>query len=98
MTIRIVDDAEDDLDAGFEFYKQQSGDVAVGSYFLDTLHSEIDSLRLYAGIHPKKLGSFRMLSRRFPFAIFYDIVGDEIQVLRVLDCRRDPIWTREQLE
>ena len=67
MTLRILDLAEADLLSGFGFYEGQSD--GVGWYFLDTLYSEIESLRLYAGTHRKHLGYHRMLSRRFPFAI-----------------------------
>lgn len=95
MTIRILDLAEEDLLAGFKFYEGQS--AGVGSYFLETLYSEIGSLCLYAGIHRRVSGYFRMLSRRFPYAIYYRIEDDVAEVWRVLDCRRDPRWTRRQL-
>ena len=54
-------------------------------------------MHLYAGVHRKCFGYYRVLSRRFPYAVYYRIVGDEIQVWRVLDCRRDPEWIRRQL-
>jgi plasmid stabilization system protein ParE len=96
MTLRILDLAEADLLSGFGFYEGQSD--GVGWYFLDTLYSEIESLRLYAGTHRKHLGYYRMLSRRFPFAIYYRIEGKQIRVWRILDCRRDPRWVRKQLK
>jgi len=95
MKLRILDLAEADLLSGFKFYEGQS--AGVGWYFLDSLSAEIESLHLYAGVHRKYLGYFRMLSRRFPYAIYYRITGDEIQVYRILDCRRDPRWIRNQL-
>ena len=96
MKLRILDLAEADLLLGFRFYEQRSG--AVGWYFLDSLSAEIESLHLYAGIHRKYLGYFRMFSHRFPYAIYYRITGDEVQVWRILDCRRDPEWIRKQLK
>ncbi|MCX6891420.1 MAG: type II toxin-antitoxin system RelE/ParE family toxin [Verrucomicrobia bacterium] len=95
MKLRILDLAEADLLSGFKFYERQS--AGVGWYFLDSLFAEIESLNLYAGIHRKYLGYSRMLSRRFPYAVYYRIAGDEIQVCRILDCRRDPRWIRSQL-
>ena len=95
MNLRILDLAEADLLSGFRFYEGKS--PGVGWYSLDTLSAEIESLHLYAGIHRKYLGYFRMLSRCFPFAIYYRIEGDEVQVWRVLDCRRDPAWIHRQL-
>ena len=64
MKLRILDLAEADLLSGFGFYERQS--QGVGWYFLDSLSAEIESFHLYAGIHGKHRGFFRMLSRRFP--------------------------------
>ena len=96
MIIQILDLAEADLLKGFRFYQRRAR--GVGWYFLDSLYSDIDSLQLYAGIHPRRCGYFRMLSRRFPYAIYYRIVGDVIQIWRVLDCRRNPRWIKDQLK
>ena len=62
------------------------------------LFSDIDSLMLYAGIHRQVLGFHRMLSRRFPWAVYYrfDAAG-AVVVYRVMDCRQDPGKTRTAL-
>jgi hypothetical protein len=39
-----------------------------------------------------------MLARRFPFAVYYRVESDGVVVYAVLDCRRDPAWTRERLK
>lgn len=54
---------------GFSFYEEQS--PGLGTYFLDTLFSDIDSLALYGGIHPIIHGFHRALSKRFPFLCSY---------------------------
>lgn len=95
MKLRILDLAEADLLSGFRFYERRSR--GVGWYFLDSLSAEIESLHLYAGIHRKYLAFFRMLSRRFPYAVYYRVAGDEVQVWPVLDCRRNPRWILKQL-
>jgi plasmid stabilization system protein ParE len=95
VRLRILSLAESDLLAGFRFYERQSS--GVGWYFLDTLSSDIESLRLYAGIHPRIFGYHRMLSKRFPFGVYYDVQKEEIRVWRVLDCRREPRWIKLQL-
>jgi plasmid stabilization system protein ParE len=96
MKVRVLRSALEDLAAGRRFYdRQQEG---VGAYFFDSLFSEIDSLTLYAGIHRIEFGFHRMLARRFPFAVYYRVTGDEVVVLRVLDCRRDPARIRRELE
>ncbi len=89
MRIKIQPSALADLRKGFLFYEaKESG---LGSYFLDTLISDIDSLQLYAGIHSVHFGRFhRLLSKRFPYAAYYQIIGGVVAVQAVLDLRRDP--------
>jgi hypothetical protein len=96
VKIEILDEAQQDLIEGFHFY--ESRETGVGSYFLDCLFSDIDSLLLFAGIHQVVYGYHRSLSKRFPFAIYYDIVGDLIRVHAVLDCHRNPSWIRQRLK
>jgi hypothetical protein len=96
VRIEILDRAEDDLVEGFWFYESQQ--AGVGSYFRATLYSDIESLRLYGGIHRKVYGRYhRLLSRRFPFAVFYTVSEDTVFVHAVLDCRRNPAWIRKRL-
>lgn len=95
MKLRLLSLAEADLFAGFQFYERQAS--GVGSYFLESLYSDIESLYLHAGVHRRVHGYHRLLSKRFPFAVYYDIAGDEIRVWRVLDCRRDPQRIRSAL-
>jgi len=96
LKIRLLSLALDDLEAGRRFYERQQ--AGLGDYFLDSLFSDIDSLLLYAGIHQKVFGYHRTLSRRFPFAIYYRVDGEDIQVWRVLDCRQNPASIRERLK
>ena len=53
MKIKILTSASHDLIDGYWFYEKQS--EGVGAYFLDTLYSDIDSLVVNAGIHPRIL-------------------------------------------
>ncbi len=89
MKVRILTSARNDLADGRDFYERQA--EGVGDYFLDSLFSDIDSLALYAGVHRQVFGFHRMLSKRFPWAIYYRLDGvDAVVVYRVLDCRQDP--------
>ena len=96
MKIEISKSADRDLLAGFRFYQKQGNDL--GHYFLDSLISDIDSLLLYAGIHRKIEGFHFMLSRRFPFAIYYKVEDETVRVRRVLDCRRRPSLIQRALK
>ena len=96
MRIEILDKAEDDLVAGFHFYEKQS--AGLGAYFLEALYSDIESLKLYAGIHRQPHRDFhRMLSKRFPFAIYYKTGANIAYVHAIIDCRRRPAWIRQHL-
>jgi len=96
VRIEILDQAEQDLVEGFHFYEDQQ--FGLGSYFLTNLFSDIESLRLYAGIHRHAYKKYhRLLSRRFPFAIFYTMRKDTVFIHAVLDCRRAPAWIRARL-
>ena len=69
MRLQILDLANADLLEGFRFYERQ--EEGVGSYFFETLLSDIESLRIFAGIHRRRFGYHRLLSKRFPFAVYY---------------------------
>jgi hypothetical protein len=72
--------------------------AAVGAYFLDSLFSDIDSLILSAGMHPVHFGTYhRLLSKRFPSAVYYRLEEQTALVYAVLDCRRRPAWIRSRL-
>jgi hypothetical protein len=97
VKIRILGAAKKDLLDSYSFYEaQQQG---IGSYFLDALSADIESLNLYAGIHPVYFEKYhRLLSKRFPFAVYYQVKDEEILIYAVVDCRRDPAWVREKLQ
>jgi plasmid stabilization system protein ParE len=96
MKTRILPEAEHDLEIGADFYEAQR--EGLGRYFTDCLMSDIESLQLYAGVHQREHGLHRCMSKRFPFAIFYDLTDKTIDIYAVLDCRRDPATIRRRLE
>ena len=97
MPVVVLQSVKDDLRDGYLFYERQGGSY-LGKYFLATLQGDLSSLALYAGIHNKRLGLYRALSRRFPYSIYYDIVDGEACVYAVLDNRRNPNWIYNHLQ
>ena len=95
MIVVILEDAAKDLESGAQFY--ESCATGVGDYFVDSILSDIASLVLFAGIHPIYFQFHRLLSKRFPFGIYYEVEGDVAYVYAILDLRRDPLWTRKRL-
>jgi plasmid stabilization system protein ParE len=96
MKIEILDTAKSDLIEGFHFYEKQG--PGLGSYFLTNLYADIESLRIYGGIHSKPHKDYhRLLAQRFPFAVFYKVEQAWVRIYAVLDCRRSPTWIRSKL-
>lgn len=91
----VLEQAGWDIEEGRQFYNTNG--INVGDYFFDSIISDIESLYLYAGIHSKHFGLYRMLSKRFPFAIYYDVMETTAVVIAILDARRNPAWIRKRL-
>ena len=95
MTIEILESARRDFLDGYRFYESQR--QGLGRYFFDSVMADVESLQLYAGVHVKQLGYYRMIARRFPFAIYYRIVDNTVRVHAVLDCRQNPTRIHKRL-
>lgn len=95
MTVVVSEDAAADIEAGKSFYEEREG--GAGDYFEESILSDLASLALYAGIHRKHLGFHPMLSKRFPFGIYYEVEGDIAFVYAILDLRRNPLWIRTKM-
>ena len=93
--VLVLEEAATDLAEGVDFYETQK--PLLGTYFFDSLISDIESLKLSAGVHSIHFGFHRMLANRFPFAIYYNLNGNIARVTAVLDMRRSPAWVRGQL-
>lgn len=89
MKLQIRPSALQDLTRGRWFYDSQ--ELGVGDYFFDSIFADIDSLTLFGGIHPQVMGYHRMLAKRFPYAVYYEMIEKEtIIVWRILDLRQNP--------
>lgn len=88
MRIKISAGAERDIADGCDFYHDIDANLA--TYFHDSISADIDSLLLYAGVHAKVDSWHYTFASRFPFVIWYGVIGDIVVVYAVLDGRRDP--------
>lgn len=93
--IKILDSAENDIKNGINFYESQT--AGLGSYFLDSILSDIESLYIYVGIHIRIKDYYRMLSKRFPYSIYYKVSNKTIFIYAILDCRQNPKFIEERL-
>jgi hypothetical protein len=95
MTVVVLEDAADDIETGRNFY--DSCERGVGTYFVDSIFGDLERLANLGGIHPLHFGFRRMLCKRFPYAIYYQVEDATALVYAILDLRRDPISLRDQL-
>ena len=91
----VLSDAAEDLELGKAFYDSQ--EIGIGDYFVDSLLSDIESLRLFHGIHKMDFGFYRVLSNRFPFGIYYVVTKTAVEVYAILVLRKNPFWIRSEI-
>ena len=97
MRLQILDLAKADIIDGYSYYERKV--AGLGNYFLINIYADIESLKLFGGIHRQAYRGFhRALSKRFPFAIFYTVEDDIVRVRAVIDCRKNPSWIRAHLK
>ena len=97
FNIELTEFAKEDLINAKNFYDLQVN--YLGSYFIDNILLDLESLTFFGGIHQKVYGYYRMLAKRFPFAIYYDIEKDnKVVVHAILDTRKNPQNIKERLK
>ena len=85
--LSLTELSQEDIYESQNFYEEQSPNL--GIYFYDSIVCDLDALKFYAGIHQKYFGFYRMITKRFPYAIYYDIEDDLVVVHAVLHTRKD---------
>jgi len=93
--VLLLEAAANDLAEAINFYEKQKRDL--GGYFFNSIMADIESLDQSASIHSIHCGCHRMLARKFPFAIYYDLSEGIARVIAILDMRRNPAWIRKRL-
>lgn len=94
--VEISEDALEDLKLGYFFYEAQ--ETGLGEYFTACLRADVEGLRISAGIHRTVYRDYhRLLSRVFPYGIFYTIEQELVIVWAVIDLRRSSEWIGKRL-
>jgi len=88
--------AQEDLKNAKSFYDEQAENL--GDYFIDSLLVDLESLQFYAGIHEQHFGYYKMLAKRFPFTIYYDLENEFAIVHAILDSRQNPLNIETRLK
>ena len=89
MLIRFSSDADAELAEARQWYAHQRQDLDLE--FMDSVDEALTRVVRNPHLYPIVYRNVRRaVVRRFPFAIFFDISEDEIQVIAVFHSRRDP--------
>ncbi|MDF1658194.1 MAG: hypothetical protein P1U58_11325 [Verrucomicrobiales bacterium] len=95
--IQISQEALEDLNDGFVFYETQQ--TGLGDYFVSSLRSDIERLKIAGGTHRIVFKDYhRLVCSTFPFAVYYTCEGDQLTVWAVFDQRRNPASITERLK
>lgn len=81
-------EAEWDLEVARDWYEQKR--AGLGGEFLDEFAAAMQSLERNPEREHLYHGNFRrVLFRRFPYKIFYQVIGERVVVFRVLHAKQD---------
>jgi len=100
-TLRFLPEVEDDVVVGYAWYEAKTR--GLGEEFLRVFYVGVGDVSrnplLYSMGHRDVR---RRLLRRFPYTIYFRIEGNEVIVLGLFHCARDPrtvrakLWEREK--
>jgi plasmid stabilization system protein ParE len=97
MIIRFAPEADAELAEGCQWYVHQREDL--DKEFMEKIDDALLRIAANPYAYPTVYGTLRRaVVRRFPFAIFYEVVKDEIQVIAVFHSRRDPQKWKSRVE
>jgi len=94
MTPRLFvrDEAAADIASGARWYDEQR--TGLGSEYTRAIRAQLAAIERDPRLFPAVRGDVRRaIVRRFPYAIYFTLAGDEVIVFACLHQRRDPqVW------
>jgi len=95
-TLCFLPEVEEDVISGYVWYESKS--LGLGEEFLRIFYACAEEIPRNPFLYPKIHNEFRRrMLRRFPYAIYFMIKDDEIIVLGLFHCARDPRTIRMKL-
>jgi plasmid stabilization system protein ParE len=89
MIVRFTPDADAELADARQWYARQREDLDL--QFMQSIDDALSRIVANPTLYPTVYKTLRRaVVRRFPFAIFYEVAADEIQIIAVFHSRRDP--------
>lgn len=87
--IRFSSDARKEFEEAARWYETQRR--GLGSQFILALEAKLDTIRKSPEIFPIAHHEYRRaILKRFPFAIFFELVNSDIHILAVYHTSREP--------
>jgi len=87
-TVKLTSDSENDILEGVIWYEEQKKDL--GKEFIDAVEEHFKILIDAPLLYPKTFFDLRrMLMHKFPFAVYFDVVENDIVVFGCLHTKRD---------
>ena len=97
MIIRFTPDADAELAEARQWYAHQRENL--DAEFMQSVDAALSRIADNPTAYPVVYKTLRRaVVRRFPFAIFYEIPPEEIQVIAVFHSRRDPERWKSRVE
>ena len=92
MIFRFTPEADAELTEARQWYSHHRKDLDLE--FMHCIEIALSRIRSHPSLFPIVHGNLRRaVVRRFPFAIFYEVAGEEIQIVAVFHSRRNPdVW------
>lgn len=88
-SLRFLPEIAEDVIAGYAWYEAKSN--GLGEEFLRIFYACSGELPQNPLLYPKVYSDFRRrLLRRFPYAVYFMIEDDQVIVLGLFHCARDP--------
>lgn len=91
MSLRLIvrADAESDIESAFRWYEEQR--PGLGADFIRSVNVALESVQREPGLYQVVYrNARRVLLHSFPYAVFYMIQGDAIEVVACMHFRRNP--------
>ena len=96
MRVQLAQAAQDELLHASAFYASKGGE-ALGRAFLDEFERATHALMVQPLMGaPFQHGTRRIVLRRFPYKLVYDVRGDVLRIIAVAHERRKPGYWQER--
>ena len=93
---RFLPEVEDDVIAGYSWYEEKA--KGLGEEFIRVFYARAAEIPRHPLLYQVICNGFRRrLLKRFPYAIYFRIEGNEVIVFGIFHCARDPSTINAEL-